>query len=84
MNIDDIEEKIEKLEIDILKCDEIIAKAEEKKNKLISKKEALTNESMLKIVKDIVATPKELKTIIDAIKNNKLDVIKNNIKRDGV
>ena len=39
MNIDDIEEKIEKLEIDILKCDKIIAKAEEKKNKLISKKE---------------------------------------------
>lgn len=75
MNIDDIEEKIEKIELDILKCDETIAKAEEKKNKLISKKEDLINESMLKIVKDVVATPKELKTIIDAIKNNKRDEV---------
>lgn len=84
MNIDNIEEKIEKIELDILKCDETIAKAEEKKNKLISKKENLINESMLEIVKDVAVTPKELKMIIDAIKNNKLDVIKNNIKRDEV
>ena len=84
MNIDNIEEKIEKIELDILKCDEIIAKAEEKKNKLISKKENLINGSMLEIIKDVAVTPKELKKIIDAIKNNKLDVIKNNIKRDEV